>query len=299
MINTAFKDTAFWCGKLMPTQITLTWGKLGSHSESIIASLVMTFLIELTQIESTRTRNGGGGVGDSRGKDIIRECCEYCITSLSVQSWQHRDRRKPESGTMPYSYFALLFLFWNSNSSWAWCCFNSTAVCHRDCMAWHLFRHSQKTQNICVTFAPRRPDVFDAGPTLYKCYTNVLCLLGWIWLANRDPVPWSRHGNLVEYPMTVSSWQMAEFDQNYPDGRTALMSSLLQTELVIRPRSPMSMMITIPRRDDIDIDTVEEYQENDSSPWIWKGVSATLQSGRYTLSYPRGRISGLPRVLSQ
>ena len=24
-----------------------------------------------------------------------------------------------------------------------------------------------------------------------------------------------------------------------------------------------------------------------SSPWIWKGVSATLQSGRYTLSYPR------------
>ena len=26
-----------------------------------------------------------------------------------------------------------------------------------------------------------------------------------------------------------------------------------------------------------------------SSLWIWKGVSATLQSGRYTLSYPRGR----------
>ena len=26
-----------------------------------------------------------------------------------------------------------------------------------------------------------------------------------------------------------------------------------------------------------------------SSPWIWKGVSATLQSGRYTLLYPMGR----------
>ena len=26
-----------------------------------------------------------------------------------------------------------------------------------------------------------------------------------------------------------------------------------------------------------------------SSLWIWKGVSATLWSGRYTLSYPRGR----------
>ena len=27
---------------------------------------------------------------------------------------------------------------------------------------------------VCV----RRPNVFDVGPTLYKCYTNVLCLLG-------------------------------------------------------------------------------------------------------------------------
>ena len=30
---------------------------------------------------------------------------EYCFTSLSAQSWQYRDRRKPEVGTMPYSYF--------------------------------------------------------------------------------------------------------------------------------------------------------------------------------------------------
>ena len=26
---------------------------------------------------------------------------EYCFTSLSAQSWQYRDRRKPEVGTMP------------------------------------------------------------------------------------------------------------------------------------------------------------------------------------------------------
>ena len=32
-------------------------------------------------------------------------------------------------------------------------------------------------QNICITFVRRRPNVFDVGPTLYKCYTNVLCLL--------------------------------------------------------------------------------------------------------------------------
>ena len=35
----------------------------------------------------------------------------------------------------------------------------------------------QQTQNISITFAQRRLNVFDVGPTLYKCYTNVLCLL--------------------------------------------------------------------------------------------------------------------------
>ena len=39
-------------------------------------------------------------------------------------------------------------------------------------------QRSQQTQNICITFIQRRPDVFDVEPTLYKCYTNVLCLLG-------------------------------------------------------------------------------------------------------------------------
>ena len=37
---------------------------------------------------------------------------------------------------------------------------------------------TQQTQNIYVTFVQRRPNVFDVGQTLYKCYTNVLCLLG-------------------------------------------------------------------------------------------------------------------------
>ena len=46
--------------------------------------------------------------------------------------------------------------------------------------AWANMRHygpPQQTQNICITFVQRRPDVFDVGPTLYKCYTNILCLL--------------------------------------------------------------------------------------------------------------------------
>ena len=37
--------------------------------------------------------------------------------------------------------------------------------------------HAQWTQNICITFIPCWTNVFDVGPTWYKCYTNVLCLL--------------------------------------------------------------------------------------------------------------------------
>ena len=37
---------------------------------------------------------------------------------------------------------------------------------------------TKQTLNICITFIQRRPNVFDAGPTLYKCHANVLCLLG-------------------------------------------------------------------------------------------------------------------------
>ena len=35
---------------------------------------------------------------------------------------------------------------------------------------------TQQTQNICKTFIQCRPNVFNVGPALYKCYTNVLCL---------------------------------------------------------------------------------------------------------------------------
>ena len=38
---------------------------------------------------------------------------------------------------------------------------------------------SQQTQNICITFVECWANVEDVGPTLYKYYTNVLCLLGW------------------------------------------------------------------------------------------------------------------------
>ena len=48
-----------------------------------------------------------------------------------------------------------------------------------------ICKQPNKQQNICITFVQRRPNVFDVGPTLYKCNTNVLCLLGCVqrlWL---------------------------------------------------------------------------------------------------------------------
>ena len=38
----------------------------------------------------------------------------------------------------------------------------------------------KQTQNICITFVLSRPNVFDIGQTLYKCYTIVVCLLGYV-----------------------------------------------------------------------------------------------------------------------
>ena len=38
--------------------------------------------------------------------------------------------------------------------------------------------YTQETQNISITFVQCWTNVEDVGPTLYKCYANVLCLLG-------------------------------------------------------------------------------------------------------------------------
>ena len=40
-----------------------------------------------------------------------------------------------------------------------------------------LPKTSQQTQNICITFIQCRPKDFNVSPTLYKCHTNVLCLI--------------------------------------------------------------------------------------------------------------------------
>ena len=51
---------------------------------------------------------------------------------------------------------------------------------HRTSGVLTYFSASEQAQNICITFVQRWPNVFDVGPTLYKCYANVLCLLGYV-----------------------------------------------------------------------------------------------------------------------
>ena len=42
----------------------------------------------------------------------------------------------------------------------------------------HIRLATQQTQNICIAFVQCWTDVNDVGPTLYECYTNLVCLLG-------------------------------------------------------------------------------------------------------------------------
>ena len=41
---------------------------------------------------------------------------------------------------------------------------------------------TKQTQKNRITFEQHRPSVEGAGPMLFKCYTNVLCLLGSVGL---------------------------------------------------------------------------------------------------------------------
>ena len=47
---------------------------------------------------------------------------------------------------------------------------------------------AQLTQNICIAFGQCWTNVEDVGPTLYKCYTHVLCLQGVAVQFTRDPM---------------------------------------------------------------------------------------------------------------
>ena len=66
---------------------------------------------------------------------------------------------------------------------------NFTAV-NKKYIILHAFVITQWTQNICITFVQCWSNVKDVGPTLYKCYTNVLCLLGsWFYAGPHFALP--------------------------------------------------------------------------------------------------------------
>ena len=60
---------------------------------------------------------------------------------------------------------------------------------HIHSLIYSVQAYTQQTQNICITFVQRRPNVFDAGPTLFKwiqmfyvswvgrMYVRVFCIL--------------------------------------------------------------------------------------------------------------------------
>ena len=54
---------------------------------------------------------------------------------------------------------------------------------------------SQQTQTICITFQQRRPNVFEVGPTLYRCYTMFCvcwigrCMEGWTFYPDHVQSP--------------------------------------------------------------------------------------------------------------
>ena len=67
------------------------------------------------------------------------------------------------------------------------------------CLKVPINTFSQQTQNICITFVQCWTNVEDVGPTLYKCNTNVSCLLGRFF---RFLIPLSPHDDhsIMLYP---------------------------------------------------------------------------------------------------
>ena len=57
-----------------------------------------------------------------------------------------------------------------------------SAESHVACI-FYQSQYSQYPQNICKTFVQFWTSVEAIGPTLYKCYTNVSCLLGCLWIS--------------------------------------------------------------------------------------------------------------------
>ena len=96
---------------------------------------------------------------------------------LGLYLWRWPSFNSPTQNT---SYIQpILVWWWPTSQTMGQHC---TKFCPKFGIALSYKSIPQQTQNICITFVQRRPNVFNAGPTLYKCHTNVLCLMGLLFL---------------------------------------------------------------------------------------------------------------------
>ena len=105
---------------------------------------------------------------------------------------------------------------------WVFCCNNhhlpttcTTRLYHLPRLMWPPIKHI-----FCITFVQCWTNVGDVGPTLYKCYTKGLCLLGsgiQVWLSSRRNMPAQRCSNVgpayfvtYAYKYTLTRWRVTQ-----------------------------------------------------------------------------------------
>ena len=161
-------------------------GKLNSRNESVhrgawsqVVGCVLGHMKQLWNVKRcytivvvvtmwTRWRDGLN-IGKSSDYVTMTPCCWL---SMGQGLW----------GTVPL-FIQLLGLVKATRMGWMSgaikdCRFHSLTITNSPVL--HKKATSQQTQNICITFVQCRPNVFDVGPTLYKCYTNVFFVY-WDW----------------------------------------------------------------------------------------------------------------------
>ena len=126
------------------------------------------------------------------GYGVMDWSYEYCFTSLSAQSWQYRDGRKHEAGTMPYSYFEWLQGFFIVHST-----IGSTV---------HPMPLNSLVHCICTTTMTNiRPDRdSNLVPPGYKPQSIRMSHRGRRWTSTADVVTSSKHDTFTQCWVTVS-----------------------------------------------------------------------------------------------
>ena len=162
---------------------------------------------------------------------------------------------------------------------------------------WLVKVHTRERLPITIrglTLAERRANVWDVGPALSQRWANT-CGGG---VARPDPIHWelvwkgfffNELQQHITFRQTIGACSSIPQDSIYrPLGYERVYLPLGKWQ--IHPFISKGTILYYDHRGVIDLTRSKTNRTNFiSSPWIWKGVSATFPSGRYTLSYLRGR----------